>query len=94
MPTLKHHITDPITATKGIADILGDLSHKGFMVELETPPAFDTNEIKFAEGQFRCIECGAVKGRPDFQKLFQRGEGICKKCWNHDDTWTVKDEEE
>jgi hypothetical protein len=33
-----------------------------------------------------CIECRKHKEEKDMQKIFERGEGICKKCWNFDDT--------
>jgi hypothetical protein len=40
-----------------------------------------------------CIECRKWKEEKDMQKIFQRTglhldkwEGICKQCWNFDDT--------
>jgi hypothetical protein len=86
MPTLKHHITDPVTATKGISGLLNELSHNEFVAGLAEEPAFELNEVKKWDGLFRCIECGTVQeDNNKFVKLFQRGEGICRSCWYHED---------
>ena len=36
-------------------------------------------------GNFSCIECGKLFEERDMKKIFARGEGICKECWNFDD---------
>ena len=32
-----------------------------------------------------CIECKKLFEEKDMRKIFARGEGICKDCWNFDD---------
>jgi len=32
-----------------------------------------------------CIECKKLCEEKDMKKIFVRGEGICKECWNSDE---------
>lgn len=41
-------------------------------------------ETNIEEQQIKCVACGQKKSEPDMQKIFARGEGICKRCWNSD----------
>jgi hypothetical protein len=65
-------------AEKEIASLLIDLEHNRFVAEIEG------SQIAFDE-TVKCIECGREKPRQFFQKVFLRGEGICKNCWNCED---------
>ena len=85
MPTLKHHITDPVTAEREISGLLNDLGHNAWVAGLGEPPTFEVVEIKNFDGVYRCIECGVVQEREQMHKFFQRGEGICKRCFSYDE---------
>lgn len=37
------------------------------------------------ESRIFCIECKKQYEENDMKKIFARGEGICKKCWNFDE---------
>lgn len=32
-----------------------------------------------------CVVCRKLLDKIDMKKIFARGEGICKKCWDFDD---------
>lgn len=67
------NVTSPDEAFRDISSILVELKHNLFMVTEEKD-----NEV------IRCIECRNERPREEFTKIFHRGEGICKRCWNHD----------
>lgn len=64
------------------------------MVLGKTPPvACSSSHITFGgrclncgwNPEVLCIECKRLKEEKDMQKIFERGEGICKECWNFDE---------
>jgi hypothetical protein len=42
-------------------------------------------QAKIPEKTIFCIECGKLFEEMDMKKIFARGEGICKECWNFDE---------
>src|SRR4030042_4137304 len=39
----------------------------------------------------KCIECKRYKLENEMKKIFERGEGICKACWNFEDWEEAED---
>ena len=42
-------------------------------------------QARIPDNTISCIECKKKHEEKDMKKIFARGEGICKKCWNFEE---------
>lgn len=64
-----------------IGDLLKDLEKKQNF-DIEEWAAKTSEELRVTDG-IKCIECKKEKSEREMQKIFARGEGICRHCWNY-----------
>ena len=70
-------------AFQDIESLLTDLGKKQDF-DLEEWATKTSEEMRVTDS-IKCIECNHERPEREMQKIFQRGEGICKKCWLYGD---------
>lgn len=66
-------------AFEDIGELLNDLEKKQTF-DIEEWATKTLEELRVTD-EIKCIECKKEKPEREMQKIFTRGEGICRTCW-------------